>query len=428
MDAAKLAASPKSAGQRPVYTPEQLLQFMSAGVFSRDEVRQMVREAMGITKPPQQNVQHAVVTTTPNTPRRKAHIAKLKLAPAASPAASPATAKSTRKRKSPEEADLRDVVKNTVRRRFFAECCNLDSKLWVHSKKSDKAYMHRLLFDRACVDVLDLLHKEQPGRLRKLSDGELKKPIRWQVARDRNNWAGKKPKRMPFHGEILPFDFEAVYAEIEEALASATDLTETSRRKVQRTLIPSQQEVQNRLIKSELEQLQELKINEPSNNEPSNSKGNIQMCITCRVNVWTGAVEECPKFMQLANPFETNWAQPNAQPYCAKCWGQEETMMRKMGQEHCAVGPKRKKLDEAVHVAQANAVAAAIANATVPPEPKTKKKGENKKTKKTKKKGTKQKKNKGAKPKKTLGGVRTDAPAPEPKHVAPALKWWQVCA
>ena len=424
MDTAMMtASSPKPAVQlrAAAYTPEQLLQFMHAGLFTKDEVRDMVRAAMGTTtkQPPQQNVQDTTPKTN-TTPRRKpkSKITKqLNLVPAASPSAT-AAAKS-RKRKSPSdpESDLRDVVKNTTRRRFFSECCNLDSKLWVDNKKADKQFMHRLLFDHAAVDVLEVLHAEQPGKLRSLTDDQIKKPMRWQVARDRNNWAGKTPKRLPFVGGPLPFNFEVAFCEIKQALDNAQDLTieETPSK------IPSRKEVSRRLIK-----MAELKID-----ETITSKEHIQICMTCRINVWTGPVEDCPSCMQLANPFETDWANsPNAQPYCAKCWDEEEKLMGKMGQEHCAVGPKRKELDEAVAAAQANAVRVAIANANKPPEPKTKNKGARRKTKnkgakrKTKNKGSKRK-TKNVKRKKKLGGVRTSsAPAPEPKP----LKWWQVCA
>ena len=199
----------------------------------------------------------------------------------------------------------------------------------------------------------------------------------------------------------------------------AQDLTreETARQ------IPSRREVARRLIKSEAD-LAELKID-----ERKNIKASIKICITCRMHVWTGAPGDCPPTMQLANPFETDWVnEPNAQPYCAKCWQAEEQLMLKMGQQHCAVGPKqRKNIDNAVAAAQANAVAAAIANTTTPPVPQNKTKGtKNKKTKgaKNKKtKGAKNKKNKGAKNKKKLGGVRTSAPTPTPEP----LWWWQVC-
>ena len=51
--------------------------------------------------------------------------------------------------------------------------------------------------------------------------------------------------------------------------------------------------------------------------------------------------------------------------------------MKKLGQEHCAVGPKRKRqnLDDAVTAAQANAIKDAIANTTTSPVSKNKKKG-----------------------------------------------------
>ena len=425
MDAAMAASSPpagKPAGQRraPAYTSEQLLQFMKAGVFSREEVRDIVCRAMGLaTVTPQQNVvtpQQNVTTPTP-----KAKIAKrtpkvaLPKALLLAPAASPTVTKSRKRKNTTPDSDLRDVVKNTTRRRFFMECCNLDSKLWHSSTKSDKQYMHRLLFERAADDVLDILHAEQPGKLRNLHDDKIKVAIRWQVARDRNNWAGKTPIRKSFHGDPMPFDFSSEFCKIEQALKMAQDLTKEKSHK-------SRQEVDRPLKKSET-QFAALKID-----DDKRSKSFINICLTCRVHVWTGAVEDCPKTMQLANPFETDWANsPNAQPYCAQCWQEEEKLMQKLGQEHCAVGPKRKKLnlDDAVAAAQANAIQDAIANTTTPPVPKNKKKGARNKKKGAKNKKTKKtKKNNKVAPKKQLGGVRTSAPVPKPKP----LKWWQVCA
>ena len=93
-------------------------------------------------------------------------------------------------------------------------------------------------------------------------------------------------------------------------------------------------------------------------------------------------------------------------------------MMTKLGQEHCAVGPKRKKsVDKAIRDAQRKSIQKTIASTKAPPA--------RKRTKSNKKKGAKTNKKKGAKKKKKqLGGVRTGAPVTKPSP----LKWWQVCA
>ena len=184
------ASSPKPAA----YTPKELLDFMRAGVFTLQEVRNMVSTAMGCAVAATPKVATPKVATpnvpkpkvaTPNVatptvgnspqdkPKRK--LKRLVFAPAASPSLG-----KSRKRKPQDdpERDLRDVVKNTARRRFFNECCRLDSKLWQNKPNSDKQFMYRFLFDRAAVEVIDVLRAEEPGKLRKKTDEKIREIIR----------------------------------------------------------------------------------------------------------------------------------------------------------------------------------------------------------------------------------------------------------
>ena len=400
-----------TSGASPAYTPEQLLQFVQAGVFTIEEVRNMVRKSMGCAaSPATPKVTTPKVTTpkvatqtppqgNPNPVKRIKHT-RLVFAPAASPSVG-----KSRKRKDKEdpESKLRDVVRNTARRRFFNECCKLDSKLWEDRPNSDKQFMHRLLFKRAAEEVINVLHAEQPGRLRKTTDAQIEDTIRWQVARDRNNYAGKTPKRNTFIGTPMAFDFDGEYLKIQKSLKEAQDLT------VSPCTIPSQDEVKERLQQNSEEQFDEEKLN----------KSFINMCLICREHVWTGPVEDCPPAMQLAHPFQTDWIRnANAQPYCLRCWQEEEKVMNQLGQEHCAVGPKTKKgkkLGEAIQEAQKKAIQESIARAKAPPADKPKRK-------RTKKKKSTKPKKKRTKKQKQLGGVRTsDLVTPKP------LKWWKVC-
>ena len=318
-------------GASPAYTPAQLLQFVEAGVFTKEEVREMVRKAMGCAASPvvtpkvtSPKVATPKVTTPASNSRQ--HINKrLVFAPAASPSVT-----KSRKRKAKDDPDsmLREIVRNTARRRFFKECCKRDSVLWNNRPNSDKQYMNRLLFKRAAEDVIDILHEAQPHQLRKTTDYKIEDIIRWQVSRDRNNWAGKTPKRDIFVGTVLPFDFDGENKKIQKQIEEAQDLTETP------CNLPREEEVVQRLDKF----INDVKIDVRAKNKPSTNA-----CHTCLMDVWTAELEKCPPAIELAHPLGTDWGtDSNVQPYCAKCWEEELNMMTKLGQEHCAVGPKRK--------------------------------------------------------------------------------------
>ena len=125
----------------------------------------------------------------------------------------------------PDEGSMRDLVRNTTRRRFFSECNRMSSVLWSVTK-GGKQTMNKLLFGAAVEDVCNLLYKENPGTLRKVLEPQLTSAIRWQVGKDRNNWKNKAPKRGGLYtGTKLPFDFIGVAAEITKKMQEAEDLT-----------------------------------------------------------------------------------------------------------------------------------------------------------------------------------------------------------
>ena len=82
-------------------------------------------------------------------------------------------------RSSPDTANLRKVVKNATRRRFFEECMNLDSILWSRTEGHKKADMDNLLFSIAAQDVIDELYKENPGTLRSVPETKLRSVVKW---------------------------------------------------------------------------------------------------------------------------------------------------------------------------------------------------------------------------------------------------------
>lgn len=90
--------------------------------------------------------------------------------------------KSRKGRSSPKTSQLRVLVKDTTRRRFFEQCLKLDSLLWKKKRVGKKKeQMEYLLFERAVLDPLCELYRAHPGALHSVSRNKLKKIIRWQV-------------------------------------------------------------------------------------------------------------------------------------------------------------------------------------------------------------------------------------------------------
>jgi len=301
----------------------------------------------------------------------------------------------------------------------------MDSILWYQSK-GGKNTIRRMLFENACEDCIDELYKLEPVKLRKIQSKELEAAIHWQVMRDRNNWRGRKPKRAPFTGAVMDYDFLGSHATIEQTLSEIQawqDLTGDSL-PYRPTGKPGKPGKPKRTGTTRQPPKKETNA-EPDNEASAEPDKEIGNCLHCRVDVWKGAKEECPKVMGPAHPMGTNWQVcPNVQPYCAKCWTEEQVLLAKMGSHHRAVGPKVR--DAGVAAGQAAATARAISAATAPPpakrqrtkKPKTKKP----KTKKPKTKKPKTKKPKTSKPKtsKQLGGMRVVPPKPP-------VPRWQVC-
>ena len=240
--------------------------------------------------------------------------------------------------------------------------------------------------------------------------GQLRQLIHWQVGRDRNNWAGRKPVRQPYVGDELHFDWRGAWEDIQKAIANATDLTNDGDQ-VEKVKIPKVDKAKKVVVPTKVEK---AKVT-----TPKSIRNDVRTCELCRMSVWTGKGTDKPHGLCLAHPLETDWStSPNGQPYCEKCWKKEETFMKGVAEEHRAVGPKRRQL---VVLAQSKVIAEAIASTTslepprqvqMPPE-KDKKKKPKKKNRKKKVIKTKKKK------KKQLGGVRR---LPEPAEV----KRWQV--
>ena len=407
------AASP-GRGNKKDETISRLWAMHKAGIFSKEEVREMVFKHVGVS----------ALRTAPMTPPAVRPTVSPKLRESESvnrPVARdvfPDKGKNDKKneskmkvKKKPEKknpvkknpdgdvvVNLREIVKNVARRRFFEQCTIPSSILWYETTGGKNA-LRRMLFEKACEDCFDELYRLEPVKLRKINQKKLEIAIHWQVMRDRNNWRGKFPKRAPYTGNKMDFDFKAALDTIDRALndvqpwqdLTGDGLTESDRKPP----------------KPECDEKKEFK---EVNEEPDKQTGN---CLHCRVNVWTGAKEECPKVMGPAHPIGTDWQMnPNAQPYCSTCWTDEKKFLDKMGSKHRAVGRKVKIRD--------NAVGAAQTAATAPPQSKRQKTKKKSKSKKTQVKKTQTKKSKTKKSKKQL-----EVQEPEPPKTA--VLRWQVC-
>ena len=105
--------------------------------------------------------------------------------------ATPPPKKSRRKRarkkrpgksQSPHSSQIRNLIRNTVRRRFLSQCINPASVLWYSTMIGRKRNeLNKLLFGRAAADLCTILYNENPGPLHHVNNAKLVSIIRWQV-------------------------------------------------------------------------------------------------------------------------------------------------------------------------------------------------------------------------------------------------------
>ena len=237
--------------------------------------------------------------------------------------------------KKPEQvvAALRKLQKDTTRRRFFRECCKPDSVLWAPPVSGSKAETLRAeLFDKAAEDPLNLIFAENPGATRNVTGVQLRKIIRWQVAKDRANYKHKPPKRWPQYGDELEFDFTA------ELVQMRLDTTVALIPKEYHVTAPSPPPSPN--------------INTiPPSPPPSPNINTIPMldvdllkaCCTCGLVVWIGPAGEIPEHYTRACPENTDWSDVNADPYCHGCWAKESEFLRGLANQHKAIGGRKQE-------------------------------------------------------------------------------------
>ena len=448
-----VAASPRPPAPAgvPQHSFEALMQMHDAGILSKEEVRAIVLQKTKIAA----EVRGIVPKSPAQTPAEQQIVVVNKPTRTRKPKPKPKReSKEVIKRKpaSKDKKRFRKLLKNTTRRRFFEQCCLIDSILW--STQSGRPQMRIVLFEHAASDVVDLLYAANPGPLRKIQSKALEAGIRQQVMRDRNNFKGKKPKRTPYTGEPLPYDFAGELVKWQEAMANAVNIdSENDEVEVKVKDEAEEAEADRKwYIPNGAEEVEACRKLEAKKKAEANAffAKLYKPCFACGLKVWIGRPEACPTTKKVAHPLGTNWqadSEMNSEPYCASCWKIEDGVLNDMSVDHRAVGKKRKTQKKtemqlkADIIDQANkaSIQNAIDNAVDPSVPKPPAKRQRQASKKPNNKATGRRKQRArkkpnkkpnkktpatnkAQPKKTLGGWQGRS-LPKTKETAR----WKVC-
>jgi len=356
-------------------------------------------------------------------------------------------------------ASLRQIVRNPTRRRFLEECLDPDSLLWT-ATPSGYETMHKLLFNVAAQDPMNIIYAERPGETRSVKSAQMLKIIKWQVRKDRANYKGKRPKRQICFGAPLEFDWAAALENINSSTpiqfnpAPTTTTNPSPNPSVQENPTPSPnpspiQSVQQKKtttnnpapIQSVQKKkrtstnppapIQSVKIEKPTTTQPKQKKktqrkkrfrlpvitepvnydgkfdlDSLRPCHDCTLAVWIGQEALAPPDTPIACPKGSDWTNPSVQPYCPACWERESQLLDGMTSEYKAIGSKRK-----------NTLQQKSKLTKTPRKNKSKPKKTQQKGKKTKKT---QQKSKSKPKKKSLGGVQG------PLVIAPVTPRWKV--
>ena len=134
------------------------------------------------------------------------------------------------------------------------------------------------------------------------------------MARDRQNWAGKTPKRQLFHGPPSPFDWRGEAEKIMEANEKLLERSHSC--------------ASDYSIASRASGFSSVSIDSAPAASPSPSVKEkfdpawLGTCHQCKVAVWVGPKDAAVKGISPAYPINTDWTQAeNQEPYCHVCWG-----------------------------------------------------------------------------------------------------------
>ena len=285
-------------------------------------------------------------------------------------------------------AELRKIVKDPTRRRFFAQCLKPDSILW-HKTPAGTEYIQKFLFNKAAQAPMNIIYSENPGATRSVKSTQMMKIIKWQVTKDRSNWNGKTPKRKILFGTPLEFDWEGELQKLSNARAAERSIKAHVAEKPSPSLVlekpsqshvtekPSQSHVAEKPSQSHVAEKpsQSHVAENPSQSHVAGKPGNTPShqtfppranqpippvsepwqqtstvdvdscttCLSCGMCVWIGDPEQVPHDIPIAYPRGSDWSNPNINPYCKSCWDAEMEILDGLTSQHRAIGSKNKK-------------------------------------------------------------------------------------
>ena len=350
----RLAVAPPPTDQSP-YT--SLLKLFDIGVITKEELRERVlalKPSSAKQRTPLQESQDNQQVTSPKKrkPDKLDNDSRFN---------KKLNAKKTRLgRPTDTVATLREISKDVVRRRFFYECANKNSCLWVRNGTFE--IMDKLLFAKAAQDCIDIIYRNNPGETRGVKENKLLQIINWRVYKDRQNYKKKgPPKRLPFLGAKLPFDFKQEMEKLHlfnhvKAEPQKVDCQPQVKPQVHRQVQPQMQpQAHPQRVGSGRRPLTAEGLSPPqpcgapplaASSIPSESNRNVidldlmAVCSVCGLGVWTGEESKVPHGVTLAFPKGSDWEQGCVEPFCDSCWEFESNSLEKMGAENFkAIGP-----------------------------------------------------------------------------------------
>ena len=171
-----------------------------------------------------------------------------------------------------------------------------------------------------------------------------------QVARDRQNYAGKNPKRKSsdwFEGESSPFDWAGEFELIQNArkkqlVRSESDLSQLSRTVSDTSSYCSSPPTTPIRREHALAVKKEGKLSAVKKEGDCTFQVDWQgTCFECGLAVWVGPNENrTTKFegICLACPSKR---EENQEPYCPACWRKEDDFLSVMGSSHKGKGKRQ---------------------------------------------------------------------------------------
>ena len=344
--------TPPNAGKKPPQNKSlgHLIKLHEMGVLTKEELRAAV---LGITF----SAPAPSPSPSPPTPASQPPLPQKRKTPEVS-------VKVTKKREGKPVAavsTLRSLIKNPTRRRYFQQCRDPDSVLWSQNPGGYET-MNVKLFNAASNSPIRLIiYEKHPGKTSNVKRTAIRNIMKWQVRKDRANYKHNEPKREICFGEVLVFDWEGKRDELRRAEAPSPIATlppaivKPAPKETKSIAKPAPAPIATlppAIVKPAPAPIVTLPpaIVKPAPKETNSiaivtvDVDNMKPCHTCGHALWIGLAKSVPSGIQIAYPLNFDWEnKPNTEPYCKKCWDDEEQLLSQMISKHKAVGPPKKK-------------------------------------------------------------------------------------